>query len=66
MRKAYTTAELRELAKEPADAMHPHLLDAQRDALRYAADVIDAANEALRPSVHQQSAKGLTMGGEAQ
>lgn len=49
-RKAFTPAELRELAKEPYDFHHPHLLDAMRGALLFCADVIDAANEALRVS----------------
>lgn len=47
-RKPYTPQELRELADEPLDAFHPHLLDAMRAALRFCADVIDAANEAPR------------------
>ena len=47
-RKAFTPVELRELAKEPYDFHHPHLLDALRSALLFCADVIDAANEALR------------------
>lgn len=47
-RKAFTPAELRELAAEPYDFHHPHLLDALRSALLFCADVIDAANEALR------------------
>lgn len=47
-RKAFTPQDLRELAAEPLDEFHPHLLDAMRGALRFCADVIDAANEALR------------------
>lgn len=47
-RKAFTPAELRDLANEPHDFHHPHLLDAMRGALLFCADVIDAANEAVR------------------
>lgn len=49
VRKAYTPEELRELAAEPLDVFHPHLLAAMRGALRFSADMIEAANEALRP-----------------
>lgn len=49
VRKAYTPEELRELAAEPLDAFHPHLLAVMRGALRFSADVIEAANAALRP-----------------
>jgi len=57
-RKAFTPQELRELADEPLDAFHPHLIDTMRGALRFCADVIDAANLALQPVEPSGSERG--------
>ena len=60
-RKAYTPEELRELAAEPLDVFHPHLVDTMRGALRFSADVIEAANEALSPPALDLAAEVYAM-----
>ena len=56
-RKAYTPNELRELAAEPLDVFHPHVVDCMRGALAFCADVIDAANQAVAPLNAEAAAK---------
>lgn len=47
-RRAFTTAELREIAATEFTPMVPHLIDTMRSALLYCADAIDAADDVIR------------------
>ncbi len=48
MTALYTPKELRELADRQASPLSPHLMDEYRRALRWSANVIEAANELIR------------------
>lgn len=59
-RRTWTPAELRDLAKTEPSPMLPHLLDTLRQALMYAADVMEAADAVIaeRSGASAQPADG--------
>ena len=59
-----STDDLRKLASEKPDPMAPHLLDSMRRALRWSADVIDAAEVVIQEKAPSVQAVDLHMTGD--